>query len=140
MSDYPPAKRLTDDEIESFAPVHFIKGLAVASGIALLLWVAIICLFVLGGCASNKAFYNPNRSDTEARVDWEGCRYEAQKYGFVPMYGSGIGPGIEQALRQRELMVSCMGIKGYSVVDIDTTEERRLRVTTTVTDLAEASK
>jgi len=47
MSDYPPAKRLTDDEIESFAPVSFFKGLAVAAGISLLFWWAVVCWWSL---------------------------------------------------------------------------------------------
>ena len=80
--------------------------------------MALILSMALVGCATNKAYYNPKKTHDEAQKDWNDCRYDAKKYGFVPMWGStGVGPGVEQAMRENELFKMCMEGKGYYLVD-----------------------
>jgi hypothetical protein len=77
----------------------------------------VVAGLLMAGCASNMAYYNPKKSNDEAQKDWNECRYDATKFGYVPMWGTGVGPGIEQALREREVFARCMDSKGYYQVD-----------------------
>lgn len=79
---------------------------------------------LLSGCSTH--FVKPGASSTDFEQDKRECEYEALKYGYVQStyhggggYGSaigaGIGEGIAQAMRNREIMMKCLQIKGWSV-------------------------
>jgi hypothetical protein len=79
-------------------------------------------LIGLGGCAANKGWYNPVVSNQHAQRDVRECKYDATKYGYVQNYGTGVGAGIEQALRENEIMKDCMTARGYSLVSRDSVQ------------------
>jgi len=79
--------------------------------------VAAALVVGLLGCATNMAYYNPNKTNDEAQRDWNECRYDSKKYGYVQMWGTGVGPGVEQAMRESELFKMCMETKGYYLVE-----------------------
>jgi hypothetical protein len=80
----------------------------------------VVAGLLMVGCASNKAYYNPKKTHDEAQRDWNDCRYDATKFGYVPMWGAtGVGPGVEQAIRENDIMKQCMDSKGYYLVERD---------------------
>jgi hypothetical protein len=80
--------------------------------------VAIVALAFITGCASNKVWYSPNKSAAECQRDLKECRYEAEKYstGAGAGYETGIGSGLAIGLKQRDLIMQCMDLKGYRLV------------------------
>lgn len=79
--------------------------------------LAIVVAATLIGCAQNKAYFNPTKTNYQATNDWNECRYDSKKFGYVQMWGTGVGPGIEQVLRERGIFMACMEGKGYYLVE-----------------------
>jgi hypothetical protein len=78
--------------------------------------IAMISILTLAGCATPAVFNKPGISQTEFSQDLASCKYDAVKYGQVSarVTSTAIGAGIEEALRQREVIIACMASKGYS--------------------------
>jgi hypothetical protein len=66
------------------------------------------------GCAK-KVWVNPNVTSDKANQDMADCKYDSVKYGHVNMWGTGVGAGIEQGLREVEIISTCMSTKGYKL-------------------------
>jgi hypothetical protein len=74
--------------------------------------LVVYILFNITGCA-NKVWVNPNVTSDKANQDMADCKYDSVKYGHVNMWGTGVGAGIEQGLREVEIISTCMSTKGY---------------------------
>ena len=70
----------------------------------------------LGGC-SRRVWYRPGAGPEDFASDRAACKYEALKFGFVPIGpAGGFAAGIEQGLRQNEIFNGCMEGKGWRFV------------------------
>lgn len=86
--------------------------------------VAVLIIIASTGCASQMVWYQEGKSFTEAENDFHDCKYDAVKYGYVPIQynaysapgASGLAAGLEEGLRQNEIMKECMKSKGYRLV------------------------
>ena len=78
----------------------------------LALVAATLCA-VLVGCGGK--WTKPGATQADFDRDWAACDYEAAKYGYGPMWGTGVGAGIEDGLRQNELRTKCMRAKGWYI-------------------------
>ena len=72
----------------------------------------ILIALCLTGCAQG-IWVKQTATSQQAQRDFAECEYDAKKFSYVPMYGSGIGAGIEEGMRYNELMNQCMIVKGY---------------------------
>lgn len=68
---------------------------------------------ILSGCATT--MYPPSgMSQYEAQRAWMECEYEAEKYGHVDMWGTGVGAGLEEGLRKNKIKKQCLMLKGFT--------------------------
>lgn len=74
--------------------------------------ILLMCVVFATGCQTK--LVKPGVSQWEADRDLMECQYEAEKYGHVDMWGTGVGAGLEEALRKNKLTMQCMALKGYS--------------------------
>lgn len=79
----------------------------------------LVVLLLLSSCGANKVWVRDNTSQYQAQQDLNACNYDAVKYGHVDMWGSGIGAGIEQGIRENRIVTSCMASKGYYLTTQD---------------------
>lgn len=78
-------------------------------------------------------WYQEGRTYEEAQKDFQECKYDAVKYGYVPIqynaYPSAPGAaGLEQGLRQNEIMTECMKSKGYHLVPRSNLEKMGVKI------------
>lgn len=78
------------------------------------------------GCAHRGVWYSPNKTIQETARDYQECDYEKEKYGFVPIHGSGVAAGIQQGMRHVDLMKRCMQIRGYGLINKESLESKRI--------------
>jgi hypothetical protein len=96
-----------------------------------ILLLALSSIFMIS-CASNMAWYNPQRTIAHADQDFRECKYDAAKYGYVPMHwggdpiAMGIADGIEQAMRTNSIIKECMESKGYTLTNIHQIDDPRV--------------
>jgi len=69
------------------------------------------------GCATttNRTYYNPNKTSEQTAQDAQECSYQATSTGYVGMGIGGGERGVEQPMRNEEIMDKCMAARGYSV-------------------------
>lgn len=82
------------------------------------MWALILSFVFISGCAQ-KVWVNPSVTQEKAQRDLAECQYDAEKYGYVQTWGTGVGAGIEEAIRKNELMSKCMTLKGYQLSSQD---------------------
>jgi len=85
----------------------------------LLKTAVLVAALITGGCATNKVWYNPEKSYEEAKHDLMEARYEAEKYstGAGAGYETGVGSGVAIGLKQVKLIKMNMELKGYRLVN-----------------------
>jgi hypothetical protein len=72
------------------------------------------------GCATTtkKAYYNPRKTREETGKDLQECNYEATRYGYAQTGVMGVmggERGVEQPMRNEEIMDRCMAARGYII-------------------------
>ena len=72
----------------------------------------LVCVVIVTGCQTK--LVKPGVSQWQAQRDLAECQYEAEKYGHVNMWGSGVGAGLAEGLRKNKITRQCMELKGYS--------------------------
>ncbi len=85
--------------------------------------ILLICVVGCIGC-SQMVWYQESKSFEELQQDFRECKYDAVKYGYVPIQynaysapgASGAAAGIEQAFREMNIISECMKSKGYRLV------------------------
>lgn len=82
------------------------------------MFAAIFGMVVLSGCAAPKpiTYDKPGATQADFDQDQRFCKYDVQKSTQTtdPSYRTVIGQEMDRAMRQRDLMRSCMESKGYS--------------------------
>ena len=77
---------------------------------------------VLAGCATNMRWVKPGATSADFDQDKVRCQYEAQlaTANLPTGYGisGAISSGVEQGLRQAELLKLCMQTKGWSLQQV----------------------
>lgn len=84
----------------------------------------VFVIATLAGCAAPLHYVKPGITQTQADRDLAQCRYEAARdgnynsgstrRGISGAAGQGFAEGVEQAIRQGELMQLCMTARGYA--------------------------
>ena len=90
-----------------------------------LVFVFLLLLFFVG-CAHRAVWYSQNKNTYETQQDYRECNYDKTKYGYVPMRGSGVGTGIEQGMRDIDIMKGCMQSKGYQLTNKESLESQNI--------------
>ena len=82
-----------------------------------LLAAAAAATSALHGCATSakKAYFNPNKTSEQTAQDIQECNYKATSSGFIGMGVTGGERGVEQPMRNEEIMDKCMAARGYTV-------------------------
>lgn len=79
------------------------------------LWI--IIFLTVTGCAGRKVWVNPESDSRQSQRDSSECKYDSIKHGHVAMWGeTGVGAGLEEAMRKDEIFTACMESKGYKLV------------------------
>ena len=77
----------------------------------------VFSLAMLASCAAKPIMWNhSSRGQVEFSRDNQKCLYEAEKYGHVAMYGTGVGAGLEEGMRKKKIYKMCMESIGYYVI------------------------
>ena len=88
-----------------------------------ILFFTILAVLSLCGCAK-KQWYKDGVTLSEMQRDFRECQYDAKKYSFVPFQGYGdigvgIVSGLQQSMREMQIMEECMKSKGYRLVPVE---------------------
>ncbi len=75
--------------------------------------VAAVAITLLSGCATTM-YPPPGMSQSAVNRAWMECEFEADKYGHVDMWGTGVGAGLEEGLRKNKLKKQCLMLKGFT--------------------------
>lgn len=69
------------------------------------------------GCATaaNKSYYSPNKTSAQTDQDLQECNYKATHSGVTAMGFAGGERGVEQPMRDEEVMDKCMAARGYLI-------------------------
>lgn len=88
--------------------------------------IAVVVAAALAGCASNMQWNKPGITQASLDQDLAQCRYEAAsstsgygtsetRRGASRAAGQGIGEGLAQADRERDLIMLCLKARGYQL-------------------------
>lgn len=78
---------------------------------------ALLLLAALAGCAASPTVLEkPGLTEAEFEADKRFCEFEVMKstQGTDPTLRTVVGQELDRAMRQRDLMMSCMRMKGYT--------------------------
>lgn len=82
--------------------------------VATIVGTAFISSLALSGCAQT-TLYKDGMTQAQFERDKSRCEYDAMKYagGYDASLSTGIGQGLDMALRRNGLVVACMKQLGY---------------------------